>query len=330
VNPSQEYQDARDLSPGHAGCTLAMHDECECSGRGFILAHPARVEPAPVNEARFVAALELAEARKAGPVPALASFRDRFGPEMANDLWASAVQVQHLGEAANLTAEQENALYHYIENGALAMASAPAPAWKREDDQLMNRDAQCTECGVYGGHAERCWRSPEVQHKEWQKDLAVQKAEERDRRDLDLEERQGRDVDEEWNVEKRPGFAFIGADGQEARADLTIIQRAGTVPVVVATAGSPEQLAAAILTQVFPSRAQEPEPFLLVEHRPDQQRFEHLAFADFRVRDEDHVPRIGDVIARREVVEPGEDLEQEQERSVEPELTQAPRRGLHR
>jgi hypothetical protein len=43
------------------------------------------------------------------------------------------------------------------------------------------------------------------------------------------------------------------------------------------------------------------------------------------------VPRIGDVIARR-VVEQAEDVEQEQEqeRSVESELTQAPRRGLHR
>jgi hypothetical protein len=129
-------------------------------------------------------------------------------------------------------------------------------------------------------------------------------------------------ADEEWNVEKRPSFSFIGADGQEAHADLTIIQRAGTVPVVVATAGSPEQLAAALLTQVFPSRAKETEPFLLVEHRPEQERFEHLDFADYRVRDEGRAPRIGDVIARREVVEPGEDLE--------PELTQAPRRGLHR
>jgi hypothetical protein len=133
----------------------------------------------------------------------------------------------------------------------------------------------------------------------------------------------------EWTVEKRPGFAFIGADGEEARSDLTIIQRAGTVPVVVATAGSPEQLAAALLTHVFRDRAKETEPFPLVEHRPDQQRFEHVDFADYRVRDEDRAPRIGDVIARR-VVEQGEDLEQEQERSVEPELTQAPRRGLHR
>jgi hypothetical protein len=136
--------------------------------------------------------------------------------------------------------------------------------------------------------------------------------------------------DEEWSVEKRPGFAFIGADGQEARADLTIIERAGTVPVVVATAGHPAQLAAALLTHVFPSRAKETEPFLLVEHRPDQQRFEHLDFADFRVRHDEQVPRIGDVIARR-VVEQGEDLEHGQEqRSVGPELTQAPRRGLHR
>jgi hypothetical protein len=135
----------------------------------------------------------------------------------------------------------------------------------------------------------------------------------------------------EWTVEKRPGFAFIGADGQEACADLTIIERAGTVPVVVATAGHPAQLAAALLTHIFPARAKETEPFLLVEHRPDQQRFEHLDFADYRVRDEDHVPRIGDVIARR-VVEQAEDVEQEQEqeRSVESELTQAPRRGLHR
>ncbi len=135
------------------------------------------------------------------------------------------------------------------------------------------------------------------------------------------------DSSEDWTVEKRPGFTFTGPDGQQERADLTIIGRAGTVPVVVATAGHAEQLAAALLTHVFPDRAEAAEPFLLVEHRPEQQRFEHVNFADYRVRNEDHAPRIGDVTARR-VVEPGEDLEQE--RAVEPELTQTPRRRLQR
>ena len=133
---------------------------------------------------------------------------------------------------------------------------------------------------------------------------------------------------EDWSVEKHPSFAFTGADGEDASADLTIIQRLGSVPVVVATAGNAEQLAAALLLHVFPDRAEAAEPFLLVEHRPEQGRFEHVGFADFRVRRDEQAPRVGDVVTRREVVERGEDLERE--RDLKPELTEAPRRGMRR
>jgi hypothetical protein len=110
--------------------------------------------------------------------------------------------------------------------------------------------------------------------------VATQKGLERRRGNRKMNRNQGREirppVRHEWIVEQCPAFQFRGPTGTLAIADLSIVTCDGSVPVVVATerddnpgisiTNGAEQLAAQVLTRLFPERVGEKEPFRLVVH----------------------------------------------------------------
>jgi hypothetical protein len=109
-------------------------------------------------------------------------------------------------------------------------------------------------------------------------------------------------------VEHFEAFTWKGPSGNPAIADLAIVTRDGSVPVVVATerddnpgvsiTNGPEQLAAEVLLRLFPERAGEDQPFRLVEYYRastfDSTMME-VRFADWRVRNA-RTPRVGDAL----------------------------------
>jgi hypothetical protein len=116
-------------------------------------------------------------------------------------------------------------------------------------------------------------------------------------------------TDHEWIVERHEAFVFRGPSGNPAIADVAIVTRDGSVPVVVATerednpgvsiTNGAEQLAAEVLLRLFPERAGESQPFRLVEHYRAgsfDSTMNEVTFANFELSRNGNVPRIGDVI----------------------------------
>jgi hypothetical protein len=123
----------------------------------------------------------------------------------------------------------------------------------------------------------------------------------------------------EWTVEQHAAFSFRGPSGNLAIADLAVVTRDGSMPVVVATerddnpgisiTNGAEQLAAQVLMRLFPERVGEQQPFRLVEHYRAASfgvglgnidaTMKEVRFADFRLRHDRAAPRIGDVLEWR-------------------------------
>jgi hypothetical protein len=130
-----------------------------------------------------------------------------------------------------------------------------------------------------------------------------------------------------WAVERYPGFEFSGPTGNRALTDLTVMTRPGSTPTVIATeradsegvsiTNGAEQLAAQVLTRLFPERVGEDGPFRMVLHHRAtsfavgdrdfealEPTIQEVRFADFRLRENGiGVPRIGDAVEWRNLDE---------------------------
>jgi hypothetical protein len=188
LGTTDESAEPRDFSPGHAGCTLAMHDDCICEHPEWQIAVAARLDADREEEPRNL--MPIAEARERleqYDVQEELSNLDAYAGKTTDEF---REKLEILAQAGVRDFPPRGVSLREALEAALAQHAAEVVR-NTADATGTDRDLdfRCLECGSYGRHAERCSLSPEVQREEIEKGEVARKAEAAlPRQERDLEE----------------------------------------------------------------------------------------------------------------------------------------------